>query len=148
MRSIFISVFVAGSIFLLSCGNRDQIVVTVDFQRDSVIEKELLKNIIVEIFLIEGSIYKAQIEGKDIQYYSNSYYDCFFAKNKINRRRILKSVEYYTSRREIEEIMQEVVSTLMELDIQTTQESNGSDLEMVIPEQTSSPEWIEKITEN
>lgn len=148
MRYSFIYVVIIGVLFLASCGNRNQIVQTVDFQRDSVIEKERLINIMVEIFLIEGSVYKAQIEGRDIQYYSNSYYDWFFTKNKISRKRILKSVEYYTSKQEMEEIIQSVVSKIMELDIRTTQEKDTSKEEMVFPEQSASPEWIEKITEN
>jgi hypothetical protein len=146
-KVVLLSVLMLFAQFFLSCGNRSSLVHTVDFNKDSVVEKAVLKELIVEIFLIEASIYKTQIDGRDIQYYSNSYYDWFFRKHNINRRRILKSIEYYTSRKEMDAIMQDVVSTMMEIELKAAQEKGVSNEKIELPDQQT-PAWIEQITEN
>ena len=93
-KIIPISLLFLSVIICSSCGNRSKFVQTVDFKKDSVIEMDVLKDLMVEVFLIEASVYQIQVEGRDIQYYSNSYYDDFFTKHQISRKRLLKTIEY------------------------------------------------------
>lgn len=108
---------------------------------------DVLKDLMVEVFLIEASVYQIQVEGRDIQYYSNSYYDDFFTKHQISRKRLLKTIEYYTARKEMDVVMQDVVSRLMEIDIRAAQEKGLSNEEEILQE-PQVPEWIEQITKD
>jgi len=146
-KIIPISLLFLSVIICSSCGHKSKFVQTVDFKKDSVIEMDVLKDLMVEVFLIEASVYQIQVEGRDIQYYSNSYYDDFFTKHQISRKRLLKTIEYYTARKEMDVVMQDVVSRLMEIDIRAAQEKGLSNEEEILQE-PQVPEWIEQITKD
>lgn len=141
-RDIRKLIVIAGIVLLGICSCKPKLPNSqpVDFDSDSVLIKDSLELLMIDVFLIEAAIYKKQVEGKDIKQYSSLYYNWLFNKYKIDRNRILKSIEYYISQQQMELIMEEVVNSITEIDIQTiaTQDTTQAN--------TKKPAWIEKMT--
>lgn len=90
------------------------------FPKDSIIEATLLVDYMVEIFLIEAAIYKVQHDGKSIHRYASEYYENFFSSHSVSKKKLKKSIEYYVSQKQMEELLQNVVTKLTEIDLKNT----------------------------
>ncbi len=106
-------------VFLSSCRKTEEVIALEGFPVDSVITPSVLANCIAEIFLIEAAVFKAQHDGKNVHDYAHFYYRNFFNSHHITKRQISKSIEYYVAKKQIEPILQNVVSRLTELDLKT-----------------------------
>jgi len=97
--------------------------------RDSIIGVSELETIMYEIFLAEAAIYKIQLDGGDVNYNSQLYYNGVFSKNEINRKQILGSITYYITTQEIEDIYRNVVSRLRKLESSIEHELENDSIE-------------------
>jgi hypothetical protein len=144
MRSIkFLVVF----IFLLALGHSCLPPVeqteTPNIPKDSLISPSDLAEYMVEIFLIEAAIYKAQHEGKIVHDYAVNYYRDFFSSNHLTRKRLNQSVEYYIAKKQMEYIAQSVVSKLTEIDLKIPELKGNDSIINPVAQKT----WIEKMVE-
>lgn len=97
--------------------------------RDSIIGVSELETIMYEIFLAEAAIYKIQLDGGDVNYNSQLYYNGVFSKNEISRNQILGSITYYITTQEIEDIYRNVVSRLRKLESSIEHELENDSIE-------------------
>jgi hypothetical protein len=118
MRYIpFFCVFVVIVFFGYSCSQTETSVSTLDFEKDSILQKEELIDVIVTMFLIEAAVYKAQMDGKNISEHTVLYYHNFFHNTGLSRKRILNSIQYYISKKQMEKILLIVMNNLQELEL-------------------------------
>jgi hypothetical protein len=131
-----------GCIFFVSCGVSDSSPQDSIVPVDSVISETQLTDCMVDIFMIEAALFKAQNEGRNIHDYSVLYYRQFFNTHGFTRQKIKMSLEYYISKKRMEYIVQDVVFRLTEIDLQTKPVEKSND---TIQQQKNDTNWIEKM---
>ncbi len=143
MKHILLALCVVSLLFF-SCRNKVKIVEIEDFPSDSLIEKSKMIDIFVDAFLIEAALYKAQSEGRSVQEYTAFYYDFFFKKHQVSKHRIHKSTEYYSANKMMEDIILQVVTLLVELDLSVAGDQNRMP-EEATPHDNVGPAWLKNI---
>lgn len=117
MKKFKIIVFISFAVILLTTSCKPKpIKIDSTFSRDSIIDVSVLETIMYDIFLAEAAIYKVQMEGGDVNFKSQLYYNSIFTKYKIDRNQILGSITYYITSQEIEGIYRNVISKLRKLE--------------------------------
>jgi len=143
MKYISFLIFI---VLFASCRQKNLSEKEMNIPRDSVISEEQLVDCMTDIFLIEAALFKAQNDGKDLQQYSRSYYDNFFKTNAVSKEKIKLSLEYYIRKRNLDNIVQQVVTRLTEIDIHSSSK-------VPIPQDTAHsqeppPVWLEKMLQH
>ncbi len=125
---------------VLSCSRSTEKFDETIYPKDSIIDETILEDYMVEIFLIEAAIYKAQHEGKSVQNYATEYYNKFFSTHQVSKHKLKMSIEYYISRKQMDQLLQNVVVKLTEIDIEHTPTK---------PDSTNQPEkkefWLDTL---
>jgi len=87
-----LSLLLALVVMISSCGKNHQ---KNTKKPDNLIKKELLSDILLDVYIIESAIYYKTQKGADVVLYTTAYYNALFKKHNITKKQFSQSMSYY-----------------------------------------------------
>lgn len=106
LRTILSAFFL---IFLVSCGSSDK---EIKVPRH-LIQPDEMVSILVDFHLCEAALVEDQTKGRDMNLFTNHYYNTILQKHNISRKKMLTSLQFYTANMKLlQKVYEEVVTEL------------------------------------
>ena len=80
---------------LVSCGNPKKTTLTGGLPADSIISRDQMVRIMVDLHLVEATLQLQRNKGKDTHLLTKEYYQWLYSRYHISRNRFMANLNYY-----------------------------------------------------
>jgi hypothetical protein len=107
--------------FLFSCGPSEKKILPGGLTADSIISRQLMVLVLVDVHIVEASLNLQRNKGGDIPLLTRNYYQWLYHKYRMSERRFRDNLSYYKEdTEEFGKLYEEVVKILAERTKKTT----------------------------